>query len=50
MSGNLTRDRERFEREFLKAGNDGCKIYLLVEDMSGYSGISKEGHIKDIAI
>lgn len=39
LSGNLTRDRERFEREFLQAGNDGCKVYLMVEDMGGYSNI-----------
>lgn len=39
LSGNLTRDRERFEKEFLKAGNDGAKIYLIIEDMGGYSSI-----------
>lgn len=39
LSGSLTRDRERFEKEFLKAGNDGCKVYLMVEDMGGYSSI-----------
>lgn len=39
LSGNLTHERERFEREFLKAGNDGCKVYLMVEDMGGYSSI-----------
>lgn len=39
LSGNLTRDRERFEREFLRAGNDGCKVYLMVEDIGGYSSI-----------
>ncbi len=39
LSGNLTRDRERFEREFLRAGNDGCKIYLMVEDVGGYTSI-----------
>lgn len=39
LSGNLTRDRERFEKEFLRAGNDGCKVYLLIEDMGGYSSI-----------
>lgn len=39
LSGNLTRDRERFEKEFLKAGNDGAKIYLMVEDEGGYSSI-----------
>ena len=39
LSGSLTRDRERFEKEFLKAGNDGCKVYLMVEDMGGYSSL-----------
>ena len=39
LSGNLTRDRERFEKEFLRAGNDGCKVYLVIEDMGGYSSI-----------
>lgn len=31
LSGNLTGERERFEKEFLKAGNDGCKVYLMIE-------------------
>ena len=39
LSGNLTQERERFEKEFLKAGNDGAKLYLMVEDMGGYSSI-----------
>lgn len=39
LSGNLAQNRERFEAEFLRAGNDGCKVYLMVEDPSGYSGI-----------
>lgn len=39
ISGNLTKDRERFEREFLKAGNDGCKVYLMIEQAGGYSDI-----------
>ena len=39
LSGNLTGERERFEKEFLKAGNDGCKVYLIVEVSSGYSDI-----------
>ena len=30
LSGNLAQERERFEKEFLKAGNDGCKVYLMV--------------------
>lgn len=39
LSGNLAQERERFEREFLKAGNDGAKLYLMVEDVGGYSSI-----------
>lgn len=39
LSGNLTQERERFEKEFLKAGNDGAKLYLMVEDIGGYSSI-----------
>lgn len=39
LSGNLAQERERFEREFLKARNDNAKIYLMVEDMGGYSSI-----------
>ena len=37
LSGNLTGERKRFEKEFLKAGNDGCKVYLMVEAPGGYS-------------
>lgn len=39
LSGNLTGERDRFEKEFLKAGNDGCKVYLIVEAPGGYSDI-----------
>ena len=39
LSGNLAQERERFEKEFLKAGNDGAKIYLMVESPGGYSYI-----------
>ena len=39
LSGNLAQERERFEKEFLKARNDNAKIYLMVEDMGGYSSI-----------
>lgn len=39
LSGNLAQERERFEKEFLKAGNDGCKTYLMVESPGGYSDI-----------
>lgn len=39
LSSNLAQERERFEKEFLKAGNDGAKLYLMVEDMGGYSSI-----------
>ncbi len=39
LSGNLAQERERFEKEFLKAGNDGCKVYLMIEAPGGYSDI-----------
>lgn len=39
LSGNLAQERERFEKEFLRAGNDGCKVYLMVEAAGGYSDI-----------
>ncbi len=39
LSGNLAQHRDRFESEFLKARNAGCKTYLLVESPLGYSGI-----------
>lgn len=39
LSGNLAQERERFEKEFLKARNDGAKIYLMVEAPGGYSDI-----------
>lgn len=39
LSGNLAQERERFEKEFLRAGNDGAKVYLMVEAPGGYSDI-----------
>ena len=39
LSGNLAQGRDRFEAEFLRAGNDGCKVYLMVEAPGGYSDI-----------
>lgn len=39
LSGNLAQERERFEKEFLKAGNDGCKVYLMIEEPGGYSSV-----------
>lgn len=32
LCGNLTADRDRFEREFLRAKAYGLKIYLVIED------------------
>lgn len=39
LSGNLAQKRTQFETEFLKARNAGAKIYLMVEDVGGYSSI-----------
>ena len=32
LCGNLTADRDRFEREFLRAKARGTKVFLLIED------------------
>lgn len=34
ICGNLTADRDRFEREFLRAKAHGIKVYLLIEEGS----------------
>lgn len=34
LCGNLTADRDRFEREFLRAKAYGTKVYLLIEEGS----------------
>lgn len=39
LSGNLSKGRERFETEFLRARNAGAKVYLMIEDPRGYTGI-----------
>lgn len=44
ISGNLTKGRERFETEFLKARNAGAKIYLMIEDARGFTGIVMHGY------
>lgn len=49
LSGNLTRERERFEKEFLKAGNDGCKVYLMVENSGGYSDVISHKYKTDFS-
>ncbi len=39
LSGNFAQYRDRFEMEFLKARNAGAKVYLMIEDPRGYTGI-----------
>lgn len=34
LAGNITKGRERFEREFLRAKADGAKVFLMVESGS----------------
>lgn len=34
LCSNLTADRDRFEREFLRARANGTKVYLLIENAS----------------
>lgn len=38
LSGSF-KDRNRFESEFIRATKNGTKVYLLVEDIDGYSNI-----------
>lgn len=40
LSSCLTHDRDRFQREFERASEDGASIYLLVEDASWESLIN----------
>ncbi len=47
LSGNLGKDRERFEKEFLKASKDGCRIYLMVENPRGYNDIMEHKYKTD---
>jgi len=39
LSGSLGKERDRFEKEFLKAKSNDCKIHLLVENPRGYNDI-----------
>ena len=39
LSGNLGKERDRFEKEFLKAKSNNCEIHLLVESPRGYNDI-----------
>lgn len=34
LAGNLTKGRERFEREFLRAKSDNAKVFLMIESGS----------------
>lgn len=44
LSNNLGKDRDRFEKEFLKAYKDGCRLYLLTENPHGYSAIMEHNY------
>lgn len=44
LSGNLGQNRDRFEKEFLKARNNGCSIHLMVENPQGYNDIMKHNY------
>ena len=44
LSGNLGKGRERFEKEFLKARNNGCSIHLMVENPQGLNDIMKHNY------
>lgn len=44
LSTNLAQGRERFERELMRASNDKCKIFLMVEESAGYGGILQQSY------
>lgn len=47
LSRNLAQDRERFEKELLKAKSDGCKIWLDIENPFGYNAIMQKKYNTD---
>lgn len=47
LSSNLGKGRDRFEKEFLKARNNGCSIHLMVENPQGYNDIMKHNYNTD---
>lgn len=44
LSQNLAQERERFEKELLKAQANGCKMWLSVEDARGLGAIMEHGY------
>ncbi len=49
LSGNLAQRRQQFETEFLKAGNNGAKIYLMVEHPGGYTDIIRHAYKTELS-
>lgn len=47
LSGNLGKERERFEKELLKASKDCCREYLMVENPRGYNDIMEHNYRTD---
>lgn len=44
LSGNLGKERDRFEKELLKASNDCCRMFLMVENPRGYNAIMEHDY------
>lgn len=49
LSGNLAQKRQLFEMEFLKAGNNGAKVYLMVEHPGGYTDIINHAYKTELS-
>lgn len=49
LSGNLAQRRQQFETEFLKAGNCGAKVYLMVEHPGGYTDIIRHAYQTELS-
>ena len=49
LSGNISRGREAFENEFMRATHAGCKVYLMVENPLGYAAIMQKKYRTEIS-
>lgn len=48
LSGNLSRGRETFENECMRARHVGCKVYLMIENPLGYAAIMNKQYRTDL--
>ncbi len=49
LSGNISKGRETFENELMRATHAGCKLYLMVENPFGYSAIMQKQYHTEVS-